>query len=99
MIRHVFAWQVADDADGGEVIQLLTDFSKEVDMIRYFEIGAHAGEPNDNGDPWDGVLITDFDSWGDLEAYSNHPAHLVLVEKLLPKVKGRVVVDFLKEDK
>lgn len=98
MIRHVFAWQVADGHDGDKVIQLLTNFSEKVDVIRSFEIGAHVGEPNDNGDPWDGVLITDFDAWEDLDTYSNHPAHVELVDELLPMVKGRVVVDFVRAE-
>lgn len=99
MIRHVFAWQVADGHDGDQVVQLLSDFSKEVDVIRYWEIGQHEGEPNENGDPWDGVLITDFEEWKDLDTYSNHPAHVTLIDKLLPMVKARAVVDFTRREK
>lgn len=98
MIRHVFAWQVADGFDKGKVIELLTDFSKQVDEIRSFEIGAHTGDPGENGEPWDGVLITDFDSWEDLDAYSNHPAHVTLLGELLPMVKARAVVDFVRSE-
>lgn len=96
MIRHVFTWKVADGHDGDKVIQLLNDFSTEVDMIRYLEIGAHTGEPNDNGDPWDGVLISDFETWEDLDDYSSHPKHGDLVKELLPMLKERAVVDFVR---
>lgn len=99
MIRHVFAWQVADGHDGDEVIKLLSDFSSEVqDVVKYWEIGKQAGDPGDNGDPWDGVLITDFLTWEDLDTYSHHPAHDALLEKLLPAVKSRAVVDFIKDE-
>lgn len=98
MIRHVFAWKVADGHDGDKAIQLLIDFSTKVDVIRHFEIGAHTGDPGDNGDPWDGVLITDFDEWADLETYSHHPAHVELIEELLPMLKERAVVDFVRSE-
>ncbi len=97
-VRHVFVWQVAEGHDGAKVIKLLTDFSKRVDMIESFEIGAHTGDPGDNGAPWDGVLITDFNSWDDLDAYSRHPAHVDLVAVLLPMVKSRGVVDFVRAE-
>lgn len=98
MIRHVFAWQVADGHDGDTVIEMLTDFSKQVDVIRYFEVGSHTGDPGENGEPWDGVLITDFETWDDLDVYSNHPAHVDLVSELLPMVKARAVVDFVRAE-
>ncbi|WP_326837502.1 Dabb family protein [Amycolatopsis rhabdoformis] len=97
-IRHVFAWQVAEGHDGAKVIELLTDFSKKVDVIRSFEIGGHTGDPGDNGEPWDGVLITDFATWADLDTYSNHPAHVELVAELKPMVKARAVVDFVRAE-
>ncbi|RYF49278.1 MAG: Dabb family protein [Comamonadaceae bacterium] len=98
MIRHVFAWKVVDSRDGGKVIDMLTAFSEKVDVVRSFEIGAHTGDPGDNGDPWDGVLITDFDDWEGLATYSNHPAHVELVAELLPLVKERAVIDFVRAE-
>jgi len=98
MIRHVFAWQVADGHDGQKVVEMLTDFSRKVDAIRFFEIGSHTGDPGENGEPWDGVLITDLDTWDDLDLYSNHPAHVDLVAELLPMVKARAVVDFVRTE-
>jgi len=98
MIRHVFAWKVAEGADNRRAIELLKDFSTKVDVVRSFEIGAHTGDPGDNGDPWDGVLITDFDDWGGLDTYSGHPAHVELLGELLPLLSERAVVDFVRED-
>lgn len=94
MIRHVFAWKVNNPSDKQRAIDLLTDFSKKVDIIKSFEIAGHTGDPGENGDPWDGVLITDFAEWADLDTYSNHPAHVELLEEFLPLVGERAVVDF-----
>ncbi|KWX22981.1 Dabb family protein [Mycolicibacterium wolinskyi] len=98
MIRHVFAWKVVDQQDAGKVIELLTEYSASQEAVRHFEIGGHTGDPGDNGDPWDGVLITDFDDWEGLQVYSDHPDHVKLVEVLLPMVKERAVIDFVRQE-
>jgi hypothetical protein len=98
LIRHIFMWQAADPRDKQPIIDLLSRLSGRLLMIRSWEIGGHVGEPNDNGDPWDGALITDFDSFTDLEAYSNDPFHNEIVQELLPLVRSRAVVDFVREE-
>ena len=97
LIRHIFLWQAADPADKEAILDLLGQLSDRLTMIRSWEIGGHQGEPNDNGDPWDGALITDFDNWDDLEAYSIDPFHDEIVQQLLPMVRSRAVVDFVRE--
>jgi hypothetical protein len=93
MIRHVFLWKVSAGSDPDRVIDLLTQLSTRIPSLRSWEIGKHQGDPGDNGDPWDGVLISDFDSWQGLEEYSNHPFHLEVVRELKPLVAERAVVD------
>ncbi|MCW2845464.1 MAG: hypothetical protein JWN22_3380, partial [Nocardioides sp.] len=88
MIRHVFAWQVAPGHDNDKVIDLLDQLSDKMDFIVSWSVGKHVGEPNENGDPWDGALITDFASWDDLERYSTAPFHMEIVDQLLPMVSG-----------
>jgi len=97
LIRHIFLWQAANPADKSAILDLLGQLSDRLPMIRSWEMGGHQGEPNENGDPWDGALITDFDSWEDLDAYSNDPFHGEVVEQLLPMVRSRAVVDFVRE--
>lgn len=97
MIRHIFLWQAAEPADKPKILSLLGELSERLSMIRTWEMGSHQGEPNDNGDPWDGALITDFDSWQDLELYSTDPFHDEIVQQLLPLVRSRAVVDFVRE--
>lgn len=97
MIRHIFMWQAAKPEDRQAILDLLAQLSDKLPMIRSWEMGGHQGEPNDNGDPWDGALITDFDSWDDLDAYSTDPFHDEIVQQLLPMVRSRAVVDFVRE--
>lgn len=95
MIRHVFAWRVAEGHDGDEIVRILNTLPGALpEIIKGWDIGQHAGDPGDNGAPWDGALITDFDSWEGLDAYSNDPFHLSVVEKLMPMFADRVVVDY-----
>lgn len=96
MIRHIFLWRLADKNRGDEVLSLLGQLSEGLDFIRGWDMGKQMGEPGGNGDPWDGGLITDFDTWEDLARYSDAPLHVEVVEKLLPLVSDRAVVDYEK---
>lgn len=82
-------WQAAETAENSAILDLLTQLSDKLTVIRSWELGGHVGEPNENGEPWDGVLITDFDSWADLESYSSDPFHEEIVQQLLPMVRSR----------
>lgn len=93
-IRHVFLWKVAEGSDRQEVVDILSELSEKIRYIETWEVGRHEGEPNENGDPWHGALITDFSSWEDLDRYSNDPVHADVVARLLPMVSERAVVDW-----
>ena len=94
MVRHIFLWKVADKADPQEVIRILDDLTKTVPGIKSWSRGKHQGAPGASGDLWDYGLVADFDSFADLERYSNHPTHIAAVEKLLPMFSARAVCDF-----
>lgn len=94
MVRHIFLWRVAPSADPDEIVALLNTLPEKVPGIQNWEIGRHQGAKGDSGDPWDYALITDFDSFDALEQYSDHPYHVEVVEKLLPRFSDRAVVDF-----
>lgn len=98
MVRHVFLWRVAPGNDPEDIVRILNTLPDNVPGIIGWEIGQHRGDPGDSGDPWDGTLISDFESWDALEAYSNHPFHLEVVETLLPRFSARAVVDFDRQD-
>lgn len=98
MIRHVFSWRVAEGHSNDEVIELLNTLREPYPYIKYWELGAHEGDPGENGAPFSGVLINDFESWDDLQRYSVDPFHLEVVAKLKPQLAERAVVDFVRED-
>jgi len=93
-VRHVFVWRVSEGSKQEEIVELLSSLPSRMEFIRSWEIGTHTGDPGDNGAPWDGVLITDFDSWADLDKYSTDPFHLEVVSKLMPMFADRAVVDY-----
>lgn len=93
-VRHIFLWRVADGSTQQEILDILNTLPGRLPVIKGWQAGSHEGDPGENGAPWDGALITDFDSWAGLEEYSNDPYHLEVVAKLLPKFSERAVVDF-----
>jgi hypothetical protein len=94
MIRHVFLYKVAKGSDPKEIVRILNELPKKVPGIRTWTLGQHQGAPGGSGDLWDYALVCDFDSFKDLEGYSDHPFHLEVVEKLTPMFSARAVCDF-----
>ena len=94
MIRHVFSWRVAEGHSNTEIVDILNTLPDA--RARHQVLGDRRprGDPGDNGAPVGGVLITDFESWEALDEYSNDPYHVSVVEKLIPRLAARAVVDF-----
>lgn len=97
MVRHVFMWKVGSGHDPDEIIAVLNTLPDRCPGIVGWKIGKNEAPPNENGDPWDGVLISDHESWEAMDGYSNHPYHTEVVEKLLPRFSDRAVVDYTLE--
>ena len=94
MVRHIFLWRVATGADPNEVIRILNELPQKLSMIRTWTVGKHQGPPGASGDLWDYGLVCDFDSFEELQKYSDAPFHMEVVEKLLPMFSARAVCDF-----
>src|SRR5579884_57448 len=93
-VRHVFLWRVESGNDPDEIVNLLNTLPNHCPGITGWEIGRNQAPPNENGDPWDGVLISEHESWEALEEYSQHPYHNEVVGKVVPLMSDRAVVDF-----
>lgn len=93
-VRHVFLWRLNPGHDADEIIALLNTLPDRCPGIIGWQIARNQAPPGEGGDSWDGVLISDHESWDALNAYSAHPYHLEVVHKLLPSFAGRAVVDF-----
>ena len=94
MVRHIFLWKVANNADPKEILRILDELVEKVPGIRSWSRGRHEGAPGASGDVWEYGLVCDFDSYADLQRYSDHPFHMQVVEKLLPMFSARAVCDF-----
>lgn len=93
-VRHIFLWRVAEGSSQTEIIDILNTLPAAMPIIKGWQVGTHQGDVGENGNPWDGALITDFDSWEGLTEYNNDPGHLEVIEKLLPMFSDRAVVDY-----
>ena len=94
MVRHIFLWRVAPPHENREIIQILNTLSTRCPGILNWQIGQNEASPNENGDPWDGALVSDHESWSALDEYSAHPYHTEVVATLLPRFAERAVVDY-----
>lgn len=99
MLKHIVMWQFKDEVDGKSkdeicrMIQaLLEALPSTIPLIKRLEVGINAF-PSDGAA--DMVLITEFESYQDLEAYAVHPDHVVVGEAIAKVRLTRTAVDYL----
>ncbi len=96
MIRHVVAWKLAATepeqkaADAAEIARLLSGLVGVVPSISALDVGPNMAYFDAN---WDAVLVADFATLADLDAYQTHPAHLEVVPQIRALVAQRASVD------
>lgn len=98
MIRHVVMWKLFESADGrsrAENAQIarnaLLELRERIDRIRDLEVGIDVLRSERSCDL---CLIASFETLDDLKYYSDHPAHLEVVE-FMKKVREKAIsVDF-----
>ncbi|NBC32347.1 MAG: hypothetical protein GVY13_06685 [Alphaproteobacteria bacterium] len=98
MFRHVLLWKVKDGVEGrskDEAVAYLCDrveaIRTEIPQIRALDVGANRAQV---GYACDMAVIIDFDSWDDLVAFTEHPAHHALAESVAPYQDAHYVVDY-----
>ena len=57
MVRHIFLWKVAKNADPKEILRILDELPKRLSMVRTWTVGKHQGPPGASGDLWDYGLV------------------------------------------
>lgn len=98
MVRHIVMWQFADEAGGNgraencrKAKEMLEALPAKIPFIRRLEVGINAYPGAGNADL---VLVTEFDSKADLDAYAVNPDHLK-VGQFITKVRtSRVACDY-----
>ena len=98
MFRHVLLWKVKEGVEGrskAEAVTYLCDRVREVTdkipQIRSLEVGPNRAQV---GYACDMAVVIDFDSWDDLVAFTQHPAHHALAQSVAPYQDAHYVVDY-----
>ncbi|HON52368.1 MAG TPA: Dabb family protein [Bacteroidales bacterium] len=99
MIKHVVMWTFKDEAEGASKEQNIKKFCDMLQAlvgvvpgIELLEVGSkQAASPADN---FDVVLISEFKTWADLQAYAVHPEHQKVVAFAKEVVSSRAAVDY-----
>ena len=99
MIRHVCMFNFLDEACGrtrAENIEItrsmLEALPEKIDLIRASTVAVNSPDAPEGN--WDLILISDFDSFDDLETYRVHPDHVAVGEFMKPVRSARSCVDF-----
>lgn len=97
MIRHIVSWKLkaeepeAKSVAAAEIIAALEVLPGQLPEILEFTLARDVGTAEKN---FDLVLVADFATLDDLEAYQVHPAHIRAAGVVGPRVSGRACVDF-----
>ncbi len=99
MIRHIVMWTIQEGDQPTvkkdritELKTRLMGLKDQIPEILNFEVHLNAEyAPKDN---YDVILIGDFNSWADLQAYQNHPAHLQVGAYIKNVKQDRSCIDF-----
>ena len=99
MIRHVCMFEFLDEAEGRTRAEnvaitksMLEALPEKIDWIRASTVALNSPDaPQGN---WDLILISDFDSFEDLERYRVHPDHVAVGTFMKPVRSARSCVDF-----
>ena len=91
MIRHIVMWKFREgtEAQRDEFLTKLRALYGVIPQLRSCEIARSIGAGN-----YDAVLVSEFDSLEDLEAYKNDPRHKAVSALCKSIREDRVAVDY-----
>ncbi len=93
MIRHIVFLKFKPEATAEqrrEVIEDLRALPAQIDVIREYEVGEDVLKSPRS---WDAALVGTYDSLEALRTYSDHPAHVAVVQKIRAISEGVASVD------
>ena len=92
MLKHVVMWKLTEE-NKNENMRLMKEKLEAlvgvVPVIKSLQVGF-----NENGGEYDVILITDFNSAGDLQLYDSHPEHQKVREFIRSVAESRAAVDY-----
>ena len=91
MIRHVVIWtfRPGKDEEAARFLRELKALDGVIPQIRHCEVGVKTGV-----EETDAILIVDFDSMEDLNAYKTDPRHVAVAALNDPIRIGRTAIDY-----
>ncbi len=99
MIRHIVMFKFKEEAEGRTKAEniaitkaMLDALPEKIDLIRSSTVVTNS--PDANQENYDLCLISDFDSFEDLNAYIVHPDHKAVGAFMRPVRLSRACVDF-----
>lgn len=102
MIKHIVMFQLKDKAQGKTkeenlaiAQERLSIFGEVIPSLVRMEVQVNAKEAADSN--YDLVLICDFNSMADLDAYQKHPKHLEFAEFITAVRENRACIDYTYE--
>lgn len=92
MIRHIVMWKFKENEKENmyKFLDGLNSLNGKLNMIKHMETGVNINSDSS----FDAVLISDFDSLEDLNAYKNHPEHLAISALCKSIREARASVDY-----
>ena len=93
MLTHVVFFKLVDYSPerAAEMRDHILALRDQIPQLRHLEAGVDLVRSDRS---WDVALLARFDGRADLDAYSVHPAHLALVEWIVPRRERSCVVDY-----
>lgn len=97
MIRHIVAWKLSAETEEGKTASFaaisegLLSLPPLIPEIVSFEVHANGAYFDKN---FDLVLLADYATYDDLEAYQVHPEHQRVVAIVREHVSARASIDF-----
>ena len=91
MIRHIVMWKFrpGTEAEQKQFLTGLQGLYGVIPQLKSCEVAVNVGEGN-----YDAVLVSEFESLQELEAYKNDPRHKVLSNLCKSIREDRVAVDY-----
>ena len=91
MIRHIVMWKFrpGTEAEQAKFLEGLRSLQGVVPQLKRSEVAVNVGEGN-----YDAVLVSEFDSLEDLDAYKNDPRHKAVSALCKSIREDRVAVDY-----
>jgi hypothetical protein len=98
MIKHIVFFKLKETTAKEQAMGLaknLSDLKEKIPQVRFMEVAFDVGrKPNS----YDIALFSHFDNIEDLEAYSVHPDHIVVVNQVKQLCEASCKVDYEMEE-